>query len=137
MISGIGIDLVSIPRTRAMMERWGKRFLAKVFTEAEIEAGLSRPRPEEEFAAWFGAKEAVMKALGRGILGGIRFKDIEVRSDARTRPRIELHGGAGRAARSAGVKDIHLSLTHEVGPDGSGGYAAASVVLVRGGSRER
>jgi holo-[acyl-carrier protein] synthase len=123
MIAGIGIDLVSIPRTARMINKWGDRFLEKVFIDREIKAGLSRPGPEQEFAAWFGAKEAVMKALGSGMMAGVRFKDIEVKSLARTKPRIVLHGKAREIADEAGVCQVHLSLTHE------SDYAAASVVL--------
>ncbi|GEM_PF-360285 len=155
MITGIGIDLVSIHRTEALLSRWGERFLKKVFTDMEIKSGLKRPRPAEEFAAWFGAKEALMKALGKGMFGGVRFRHIEVTSDGRHRPKIRLFGKAREVAESKGVKEIHLSLSHECDPEGSilrssrtatapglrshfggvgkdesGGYAAASVVLV-------
>lgn len=123
MIVGIGLDLTSIGRTRRLIERWGERFLKKTFTPAEIERLSGRRRAEEEFAALFAAKEAVMKALGQGLLGGVRFRDIEVKSDARRRPRIELYGRARELAERAGVTRIHVSLTHE------GEYAGAQVVM--------
>jgi holo-[acyl-carrier protein] synthase len=152
MITGIGIDLVSIPRTERLLKRWGQRFLEKVFTAREIKAGLARPWPAQEFAAWFGAKEALMKALGQGIMAGVRFRQIEVTSHARHGPEIRLFGKAHEIAESKGVKEIHLSLSHERGPTGSilrssrtatakdesGGYAVAAVVLVgRESSRVR
>ena len=123
MILGIGTDLTSIPRTRRLIERWGERFLNKTFTPAEIERLAGRRRAEEEFAALFAAKEATMKALGQGLLGGVRFRDIEIKSDPYRRPSIVLRGRARELAERAGVSRIHVSLTHE------GDYAAAQVVM--------
>jgi len=123
MILGIGTDLTSIPRTRRLIERWGDRFLRKTFTPAEIERLRGRKRAEEEFAALFAAKEATMKALGQGLLGGVRFRDIEVQSDPYRRPAIVLLGKARELAERTGVARIHVSLTHE------GDYAAAQVVM--------
>ena len=123
MIVGIGVDLTSIGRTRRLIERWGERFLQKTFTPDEIARLAGRRRAEEEFAALFAAKEAAMKALGQGLLGGVRFRDIEVKSDASRRPRIELYGRARELAERAGVTRIHVSLTHE------GEYAGAQVIM--------
>jgi holo-[acyl-carrier protein] synthase len=123
LILGIGTDLTSIPRTRRLIERWGERFLNKTFTPAEIGRLAGRRRAEEEFAALFAAKEATMKALGQGLLGGVRFRDIEITSDPYRRPSIVLRGRAHELAERAGVGRIHVSLTHE------GDYAAAQVVM--------
>ena len=123
MIIGIGTDLTSIPRTRRIIARWGRRFLERTFTPAEIERLAGRRRAEAEFAALFAAKEAAMKALGQGLLGGVRFLDIEVVSDRWRRPMILLHGRAKQLAERAGVGRIHLSLTHE------GDYASAQVIM--------
>jgi len=123
LIIGIGTDLTSIPRTRRIIARWGRRFLERTFTPAEIERLAGRRRAEAEFAALFAAKEAAMKALGQGLLGGVRFLDIEVVSDRWRRPMILLHGRAKQLAERAGVGRIHLSLTHE------GDYASAQVIM--------
>jgi len=123
MIIGTGIDLVSIEQTDRLIQRFGDRFLKKAFTDAEISRGKSRPVPVQEFAAWFAAKESVMKALGAGIYAGVKFKDIEVIAAEGKRPRIKLRGKAKiRAAKLSGQK-IFLSLSHEKD------YAAASAII--------
>jgi holo-[acyl-carrier protein] synthase len=130
MILGTGVDLVSIKQTKRLLKRFGDRFLKKVFTAAEIRRGKALAMPEQEFAAWFAAKEAVMKALGAGILAGVRFREIEVVAGTVTRPEIELYGEAKKRAEKMGVKKIHLSLSHELD------YAAAMAVIENaGGSR--
>lgn len=123
MIVGIGTDLTRISRMRGLLARWGERFLSKTFTPAEIARLAGRRRAEEEFAALFAAKEAAMKALGQGFLGGVRFRDIEIVSDHRRQPHLRLYGRAAQLAAQAGVRRIHVSLTHE------GDYAAAQVVM--------
>ena len=113
MIVGTGIDLVSIDQTKGLINRFGDRFLKKVFTDAEIQSGKARPLPEQEFAAWFAAKEAVQKALGAGMFAGVSFKDIEVASEPGLRPRIKLSGEAEQRAQKMHGNKIHLSLSHE------------------------
>jgi holo-[acyl-carrier protein] synthase len=114
MIIGVGIDLIEVPRITAALDRprTGARFEAKVFTEREIEYCRRRRSAAESFAARFAAKEAVMKALGRGYLGGgIGWRQIEVVRE-RGRPGIVLSGPAKRRADELGITRIHLSLSH-------------------------
>jgi len=113
MVIGVGIDAVRIKKTEKLLKSFGDRFLRKVFTEAEIQEGKSRARPAQEFSAWFAAKEAVQKALGAGIAGGIKFRDIEVLAKAGKKPGIRLLGKAKKRAEKMGGKEIHLSLSHE------------------------
>ena len=127
MIVGTGIDLVSVKQEKRLLKRFGDRFLKKVFTDAEISRGKALALPEQEFAAWFAAKEAVMKALGAGIFAGVRFKEIEVVSGPGTRPLVKLFGKARQRAKKMGVKKIHLSLSHELD------YAAAMAVIENSG----
>ena len=123
MILGIGIDLVSIKQAKRLMQRFGDRFLQKIYTESEISRGKALALPEQEFAAWFAAKEAAQKALGAGIFSGVRFKEIEVVSEPGQRPGVKLFGKAGQRAKKMGVQKIHLSLSHELD------YATAMVVI--------
>ncbi|MBI1817728.1 MAG: holo-ACP synthase [Deltaproteobacteria bacterium] len=114
MIIGIGVDLIEVPRIAAALShpRTGKRFEAKVFTAGEIVYCRRRRSFVESFAARFAAKEAVMKALGRGYLGGgIGWLQIEVVRD-RGRPTVVLSGRAQQQAEKLGIARFHLSLTH-------------------------
>ncbi|GHV86560.1 holo-[acyl-carrier-protein] synthase [Spirochaetia bacterium] len=121
MIIGIGIDAVTISR----LEKWAanKTILERFFHPREIEGIREKGRGMvRSLAARFAAKEAFGKALGTG-LAGIALKDIMVLNDSNGRPELLTEGSALFAIKKAGVKRIHLSLTHE------GDTAIASVVL--------
>lgn len=123
MISGIGVDLVSLTRMEAVIERWGNRFLGRIFTEEEIRAGGRRPRPASAFALRFAAKEAFSKALGFGMTNGLKWKDVEVVSDALGKPGLRLHGRSLEICRERSVTGLHVSLSDD------GRYGIAVVVL--------
>ena len=106
------------------LERFGERFLARVFAPGEIHRGRRHPRAfAEHVAGRFAAKEAAMKALGLGWRG-IAFREIAVRRDARGKPRLELSGRALARARELGVAEMELSITH------TADLAAAVVAMV-------
>ncbi len=130
MIVGLGLDIVDVDRFRAVRERWGDRFLRRVFTEGELETCLGRGNPDRGLAARFAAKEAGMKALRTGWSGGVGWHDLEVVSAPSGAPRIEIRGAAARVARNLGVGAAHLSLSHD------GGMAAAVVVFETAGVSE-
>lgn len=114
MIIGLGIDVVEVTRVKASLRRFGTRFESRVFTEAEREyCRAKKTRAAESYALRWAAKEAVAKAMGTGIRGGVDFADIEVETDELGRPSITLHGGAARAAKKRGIAMFHISLTHE------------------------
>lgn len=122
-IVGHGVDLVPVERIAQMRARHGERFLERVYTGAERDYAAGRPRrTDEHLAARFAAKEAVLKALGTGLTGGIRWTDIGVERDAAGRPSLTLAGAARDAAERLGAARWTLSLTH------AGGFAAASVL---------
>ncbi|GIU74435.1 MAG: holo-[acyl-carrier-protein] synthase [Bryobacteraceae bacterium] len=112
MILGTGIDLAEVDRIRAAVEKYGTRFLERVFTPAEIAYVERKAHRYERYAARFAAKEAGMKALGTGWRRGVRWQDFEVRNQRSGRPALLLHGVAAEIARQMGVERIHLSLTH-------------------------
>ncbi|MDP6548659.1 MAG: holo-ACP synthase [Dehalococcoidia bacterium] len=116
-----GVDIIEIPRVGQVLERYGQRFLDRVFTPREIAYCRGRP---PNLAARFAAKEATMKALGTGVRG-VGWKDIEVVRQESGAPSIELHGRAGRRAQRLGVLEVALSLSH------SREYAVAFVVVRR------
>ncbi len=122
MILGHGVDLAEVQRVRRSVDRFGDRFLERVFTEAERAYAGDGPRRDERLAARFAAKEAVFKALGTGWAQGVGWTDIEVVREASGKPAVILHGKALEMAASMGVHRWHLSLTH------TGTMAMASVV---------
>lgn len=128
MILGTGIDLAEVDRIRETVEKYGRRFLERVFTPAEIGYVERKANRYERYAARFAAKEAGMKALGTGWRRGVRWQDFEVRNQASGRPALVLHGAAAEFARALGVERVHLSLTH------TATMAAAFVVLEGSGS---
>jgi len=112
MIVGCGVDTVEVNRIRRAVERFGRRFLERIFTPGEI-AYVDRKRNRwERYAARFAAKEAGMKALGTGLRRGVRWRDFEVANAASGKPALRLHGEAARIAAGLGVQATHLSLTH-------------------------
>ena len=110
MIVGTGIDIAEVPRVAEAIERYGQRFLQRIFTEGEIRYCESKANRVERYAARFAAKEAGMKALGTGWNHGVRWRDIEVRRQPGGRPTLEFHGKAGEFASNMGVTNIALSL---------------------------
>jgi holo-[acyl-carrier protein] synthase len=116
VIIAIGTDVIEVERIRRALENpsTGPRFQARVYTPAEIDYCRKRKRHAESFAARFAAKEAVMKALGRGFQGGVGWREIEVRRTT-GRPTIVVHGRARELAGKLGITRWHLSLTHTAG----------------------
>lgn len=113
MLVGTGIDVVEIARIAASIERYGDRFLAKIFTKAEIAYCRRKRSAAESFAARFAAKEATAKAFGTGIQHGITWTDIEVQRPPGGRPTLHFTGRALQMAEKLGVRHASLSLTHD------------------------
>ncbi len=112
MIVGTGIDVVEVPRMAAAIERFGERFLQRIFTQGEIRYCQSKANRVERFAARFAAKEAGMKALGTGWNHGVRWRDVEVQRKPGGRPTLVFHGVAAQFAQKLGMNYAALSLTH-------------------------
>jgi holo-[acyl-carrier protein] synthase len=112
MIVGTGIDIAEVPRIRQSIERFGQRFLQRVFTVGEMNYCDSKANRFERYAARFAAKEAAMKALGTGWNHGVRWRDCEVARMPGGRPTMAFHGKAGEFAVKLGVKNVALSITH-------------------------
>jgi len=123
MIVGSGIDLAEIGRLQQSIDRYGPRFLDRIFTATEQAYCLRKRNSAESFAARFAAKEAGAKALGTGISQGVGWLEIEVARERNGRPTLQLHGRAAQIASSLGVVRIALSITH------TAQLAMASVVL--------
>ena len=112
MIVGTGIDIAEVPRIRETIERFGDRFLHRVFTDGEIRYCESKANRFERYAARFAAKEAGMKALGTGWNFGVRWRDLEVSRKPGGRPTLLFHGRAAEFAAKLGATNVALSLTH-------------------------
>tara|TARA_B100001245_G_scaffold234868_1_gene221320 strand:+ start:1864 stop:2238 length:375 start_codon:yes stop_codon:yes gene_type:complete len=116
-----GVDIIEIPRIKQVLDRYGQRFLNRVFTPDEIAYCRGRA---PNLAGRFAAKEAAMKALGTGVRG-VSWKDIEViRADSGA-PSLRLHGRAKKRAERLQMSEMSLSISH------SREYAVAFVVAQR------
>jgi holo-[acyl-carrier protein] synthase len=112
MVVGVGTDLMEIARIAKSIDRFGERFLQRVFTPREIAYCQTKKNAAESFAARFAAKEAGAKALGTGISRGVGWLELEVAREPSGKPRLELSGRAAEWARKLGVGRTSLSLTH-------------------------
>ncbi|HEX4038946.1 MAG TPA: holo-ACP synthase [Acidobacteriaceae bacterium] len=115
MLLGTGIDLIEVPRIAQSIQRYGDRFLHRIFTDEEIAYCRARASFAESFAARFAAKEAGAKALGTGIQFGVSWKELEVHRPPGQRPTLHLTGRARAIAGQLGVQHVSLSLTHTAG----------------------
>jgi len=121
MILGIGIDLVQVDKLRRGMR--SQAFLRKTFSEAELADCLQTKNRAEHLAGKFAAKEAFMKAAGRGIRQGLWFSQIEVLHRDTGQPYVKVSGEAARTAGELKVACTHVSISH------AGGMATAVVIL--------
>jgi holo-[acyl-carrier protein] synthase len=125
MIVGVGADLIEVERIQKALEdpQIGTRFRSRVFTEKEIEYCEKKHRGRyESYAGRFAAKEAVMKALGRGWGSKVSWIEIEVARAQSGKPDIVLHGKTGLFAEKLGIRRWVLSITH------TRGYGLAYVI---------
>ncbi|UCD49691.1 MAG: holo-ACP synthase [Phycisphaerales bacterium] len=125
-----GIDLVDCPRIEQMVERHGDRFVNRVFTEAEQAYARSRKNAIEKYAGRFAAKEAILKLVGTGWRGKIKWTDIEVINDAAGRPEVTLSGEVKRIAESLKITHVSISITH------TANFAIASAVALSRSSED-
>jgi holo-[acyl-carrier protein] synthase len=106
------VDLAEVPRIRASIERFGERFVRRIYTAAEIAYVERKANRYERYAARFAAKEAGMKAIGTGWKRGVTWQDFEVTNLPSGKPTLRFHGAAKQFADRLGVKNVSLSLTH-------------------------
>jgi holo-[acyl-carrier protein] synthase len=110
-IIGLGLDATDIPRIADVLERYGDRFVRRIFTEGEIDYCRRRRQSAVHFAGRFAAKEAAMKALGTGHSQGVVWRDIEVVRHGGP-PQLRLHGGAAARFAAIGGRSSLLTITH-------------------------
>ena len=114
MIVGTGVDLAEVPRIRASIERFGAKFIHRIYTPAEIAYVERKANRYERYAARFAAKEAGMKAIGTGWRHGVTWHDFEVANLPSGKPTLRFHGVAARIVEKLGVRNVSLSITHTV-----------------------
>jgi holo-[acyl-carrier protein] synthase len=112
MIVGSGVDLAEVARIRRSIERYGERFLARVYTPGERAYVEQKKNRFERYAARFAAKEAAMKAIGTGWKHGVTWQDFEVANLPSGQPTLRLSGKAAEFARRLDAKRVTLSLSH-------------------------
>jgi len=122
-IIGLGFDATDIDRVADVIERYGQRFLERIFTDVEIAYCTKRRVPAIHFAGRFAAKEAGMKALGTGHSRGVLWRDVEVIRHNGP-PQLQFHGGARRRFDQMGGVSTLLTITH------SDDLAMAQVLLL-------
>lgn len=113
-IIGIGVDLIEVSRVARAYERFGDRFLERLFTPEEREYCMARVDFGCALAGRFAAKEAVVKALSPTVPIGLAYRDVAVRADG-NRPTVELTGVAAVLAAERGVEDVMVTISHEKG----------------------
>lgn len=109
MLVGLGVDMVEVGRIKKALDRWGERFLRRVFTSEERSYCTRKAFPEQSLAARFAAKEAVLKAMGTGLSVGIRWTDVEIVNDKSGKPEVRLEK---KITQRIDNKRILLSISH-------------------------
>lgn len=113
MIVGIGTDLVLVSRIEAVISRQGERFANRILTAEELERYRSHGQPARYLAKRFAAKEAILKALGTGLAGGMSWQDMQIDNDALGAPHVVLSGAALARLQERGGGRMLLSLSDE------------------------
>jgi holo-[acyl-carrier protein] synthase len=123
MIYGVGIDLVENDRIEKIIQKWGEKFLSRVFSDREICYCGRHAQSFIHYGARFAVKESFLKAIGMGLGRGVKLLEIEVVNNKSGKPEINLSGGAREFLVKAGIEKIHLSITH------TKNYSSAMVLL--------
>ena len=112
MIVGTGVDLCEVARIKSSIERFGDKFVRRIYTDAEIAYVERKANKFERYAARFAAKEAGMKAIGTGWKRGVTWHDFEVVNLPTGKPTLRFYGVAAEVANRLKVRNVALSLTH-------------------------
>lgn len=112
MIVGIGTDIIEVKRIDEAIQKYGERFVRRIFTEAEIEYCSARKAAAMHYAGRFASKEAAFKALQRGWGGEVSWKDVEIVNEPSGAPRLHFYGKALEIAQEKKVTASHVSISH-------------------------
>jgi len=111
-VLGIGVDLVECARIQHSIDRFGERFLHRVFTDGEIQYSMSMKFPARHLAARFAGKEAVAKAFGTGIGKAMGWRNIDIGKKPSGEPFLIFSGPAQELATKRGVTSALITLSH-------------------------
>lgn len=109
MLEGLGVDIVEVARIEKALKKWGERFLQRVFTQRERDYCSKKAHPQQSLAARFAAKEAVLKAIGTGLSGGVSWTDVEVVNAESGKPEVRL---GHTLLEKIGNKKVLISISH-------------------------
>ena len=123
MIIGIGTDLIEVKRISEAIDRYGERFLKRIFTALEIEYCSARKAAPLHYAGRFAAKEATFKAMGKGWGGDISWNEIEIYNEPSGAPHLNFYGKALALVKEKQMSAAYVTITHIEQ------FAAAAVVL--------
>jgi holo-[acyl-carrier protein] synthase len=112
MITGIGTDIIEVKRIQEAIDKYGERFVRRIFTDVEIEYCSARKAAAMHYAGRFASKEAAFKALQRGWGGEVSWKDVEVVNEPSGAPRLRFYGKALEIVREKKVTAFHVSISH-------------------------
>ena len=112
MIFGIGTDLVEVSRVEKILQKWGEKFIKKVYSQNEIEYCEKKAFPSIHYAARFAAKESFLKSLGIGLGMGVKLQDIEVINNQQGSPVLIVHERIRARLDKLGINALHISITH-------------------------
>jgi holo-[acyl-carrier protein] synthase len=124
MIVGIGIDIIEVSRVKNALEKWGEKFLKRIFTKRELDYVNTKKFSQENLAARFACKESVLKAFGNTKIGA-QLKDIEIINDKNGKPEVVLHGEVKDYAAKNRLDNIIVSMSH------TNRYAVSNAILWR------
>ena len=111
-VLGIGTDIIECLRIAKMIERYGERFLCRVFTNHEIGYCQRRHAASQHFSGHWAAKEAVLKTLGAQPARGLSFRDMEIRNDDFSAPQVAFRGNLRDVVERTGIQDFRISISH-------------------------
>lgn len=129
-VLGLGNDMINIARIERSLERWGERFIKRIFTEVEIAKSEGRAARAASYAKRFAAKEACSKALGTGFRRGVYWRDMGVVNLASGKPTMALTGGALSRLRQLTPEGMSAQIDLTISDD----YPwAQAIVLITAG----
>ena len=127
MIVGTGIDLIDIRRIKKTLDKFGIRFIKRVFTDYEIKRSENKLKRIESYAKRFAAKEACSKALGTGFRSGVYWSDIGVINKNTGQPSIKLTGGAKKRLEALIPENHYANISVSISDDFP--WAQANVII--------
>ena len=113
MVVWLGVDIIQNSRMDGLIDKWGEKFISKVFTDTERNFINKAKNKNQRYAANYAVKEAFVKALGTGFKKGVKFQNIEVKRDKSVKPFIDTFVDTKSLVEEKGINKIHTTISHE------------------------